>query len=262
MDIRTTGNVAKAVMEAVVREISKSNAGEKIYVGADGEATYRIDDAAERAALEAMEGESVAVLSEEAGLIYLENSPDYICVLDPIDGSTNAVLGIPFYCTSIAVAPWSEDATLQDISSGVILNLVTGDLFEGEKDKGARLNGRKIIGPRDKDHIMASLYLKSNYGIIPSFPKVRAMGAVALELAHIAYGSLDCLMDNRNRLKVTDVAAGMCIVEEAGGVVSDIEGNSLNQSITKLEKVTIAAAGNNTLHQRILKWHKEASAGP
>ncbi len=261
MDIRTAKKAAKAVMGAIAGEVSTSNAGEKVYVGADGEATYRIDDLAEKAAFEALQDESVAVLSEEAGLVYMDDSPDYICVLDPIDGSTNAVMGIPFYCTSIAVAPWSQGATLKDIHAGVILNLVTGDLFEGENGKGVKLNGRKIRGAEDKGDVMASLYLGSNYGIISSFSKVRAMGAVALELALIASGSLDCLLDNRNRLKVTDVAAGMCLIEEAGGAVSDVEGNILNQSITKLEKVTIAAARDKALHQRIVKWHKEASEG-
>ncbi|MFQ5800553.1 MAG: inositol monophosphatase family protein, partial [Candidatus Hydrothermarchaeales archaeon] len=83
--------------------------------------------------------------------------------------------------------------------------------------------------------------------------KVRAMGAVALELAHVASGSLDCFFDNRGHLKVTDVAAGKVLIEEVGGRVADPKGNDLNQSITRLERVSILAAGNPQLHAKLLK---------
>jgi myo-inositol-1(or 4)-monophosphatase len=254
MNLALAKSVAQEVRKAVLESVSLENSGEKVYVGADGEATYRIDDLAEKAALAAMDGEPVAVLSEEAGLIFLDKKPEFLCVLDPLDGSSNAVAGLPFYCTSVAFAPWSKSATLQDVNGGVVVNLITGDLFEGEKGGGARLNGR-VIMPSTKHSpldITASLYLKTNFGIISSFSKVRAMGAVALELAHVASGGLDCLFDNRNHLKVTDVAAGMRIIEEAGGRVTDMEGNNLNQSITRLEKVTLLAAGNPELHKEIL----------
>lgn len=78
------------------------------------------------------------------------------------------------------------------------------------------------------------------------------MGAVALELAHVASGGLDTLYDNRGRLKVTDVAAGKLLIEEAGGVVTDHLGKDLNHSITRLEKVSVLAAANPGLHKAII----------
>lgn len=255
MNLSMAKRVAVAIREVVKESILQEGAGEEVYVGADGEATYRLDDVAEKAALDALEGEPVAVLSEEAGLVFLEESPEHICVLDPLDGSTNAISGIPFYCTSVAFAPWSRDATLRDVSAGVVMNLVTGDLFEGEKGKGARLNGR-VIRTSSKTSLqgsMASLYLNSSYEVISAFSKVRAMGAVALELAHVASGSLDCFFDNRSHLKVTDVAAGKVLIEEAGGRVTDPGGNDLNQSIARLERVSILAAGNPQLYAKLLK---------
>jgi myo-inositol-1(or 4)-monophosphatase len=246
--------VANEIRSKVINNIDSSGAGEKVYVGADGDSTYRIDDIAEKAALQTLGDESVAVLSEEAGLVFLDDDPDYICVLDPLDGSKNAVSGIPFYCTSIALAPMSENPSLQDINIGVVMNLVTGDLFTGERGKGTCLNDKliKTSSKTSPGDIISSLYLRSGYDIISSFPKVRAMGAVALELAHVASGGIGCLLDNRGYLKVTDVAAGKVLVEEAGGVVTDFEGNDLNQSIERLERVSILAAGNARLHTRIL----------
>lgn len=184
-----------------------------------------------------------------------EENPEFLCVLDPLDGSTNAVKGVPFYCTSVAFAPWSAAPSLDDVYIGVVQNLVTGDIFEAERGEGVRLNGKPVRTSPEAvlKNATASLYLKSNYRLIPAFGKVRAMGAVALELAHTAAGGLNLLLDNRGYLKVTDVAAGKLLVEEAGGTVTDLQGNNLNQSITRLERVSIVAAGNALLHSRVIR---------
>jgi len=246
--------VASAV-EGVVREnASRSDAGTHAYIGADGEATYLLDDIAEKAAFQVLEDESVVVLSEEAGLVFFDDAPELLCVLDPLDGSTNAVSGLPFYCTSVAFAPWSKRATLQDVQTGVVANLVTGDTFETELGGGAKFNGKTIktsdnVDPKDST---ASIYLESDFDFISRFSKVRSMGAVALELAHVASGGIDVLFDNRGKLKVTDVAAGKLLVEEAGGVVTDALGKDLNHSITRLEQVSVLAAANPGLHTAVL----------
>ena len=255
MDIGMARKIALAIKKEVQGNVFSSDSGDEVYVGADGEATYRLDNLAEKAAIKALEGEPVAVLSEEAGLVYLDKKPEYLCVLDPLDGSTNAVSGIPFYCASIALAPWSNKARVGDVKSGVIVNLVTGDVFEAEKAMGARLNGRRLKASKKTslEDVTASLYLKSGYDVISAFSKVRAMGAVALELAHVAAGGIDGLIDNRNHLKVTDIAAGKLLVEEASGRVTDVWGNDLNQSITKLERASILAAGNPRLHALMLR---------
>lgn len=246
--------VAAAVKSAVEKAVLGPDAGSEVYVGADGQPTFRIDDIAEKAAFYVLEGRSAAVLSEEAGLVMFEEKPEFLCVLDPLDGSSNAVRGVPFYCTSVAFAPWSAAAALDDVCIGVVQNLVTGDIFEAKRGEGARLNGKPIRTSPEAalENVTASLYLKSGYSLIPVFGKVRAMGAVALELAHTAAGGLNLLLDNRDYLKVTDVAAGKLLVEEAGGTVTDLKGNNLNQSITRLERVSIVAAGNPMLHSRVI----------
>ncbi len=246
--------VASAVGETVRKNVGRPDAGDTPYIGADGEATYLLDDIAEKAAFRVLEGKSAAVLSEEAGLVFFDDQPELLCVLDPLDGSTNAVSGLPFYCTSVAVAPWSAEATLRDVQAGVVVNLVSGDIFDAELGGGARLNGEVIKTSKQSqpNKSIASLYLKSDFDFISRFSKVRAMGAVALELAHVASGSLDSLLDNRGRLKVTDVAAGKLLIEEAGGVVTDALGKDLNHSITRLEKVSVLAAANPGLHKAII----------
>ncbi|GBE56315.1 inositol-1-monophosphatase [archaeon BMS3Bbin16] len=254
MSLELALRVASAVVDVVRKNAGRPDAGTTAYIGADGEATYLLDDIAEKAAFHVLEGESAAVLSEEAGLVFFDDKPEFLFVLDPLDGSTNAVSGIPFYCTSVAVAPWSEEATLRDVQAGVVVNLVSGDIFEAELGGGAKLN-REVIKTSKQSQpnkSIASLYLKSDFEVISRFSKVRAMGAVALELAHVASGGLDTLYDNRGRLKVTDVAAGKLLIEEAGGVVTDALGKDLNHSITRLEKVSVLAAANPGLHKAII----------
>jgi len=254
MEVSLAKRVARSVEREVRAALQRDGLADTLYIGADGEDTYRLDDLAEKAALQALEGESVAVLSEESGLMFLDAKPEHLCLLDPLDGSTNAVKGIPFYCTSVAFAPWSGEASLQDVTAGVVLNLVTGDLFSAEKTRGARLNGRRIkVGLKTLDKpLVASLYLRSNLGLQRLFEKVRCMGAVALELAHVAAGGIDALIDERGHLKVTDVAAGKLLVEEAGGVVTDLEGNLLNQCATKLNRVSLVASGSRAVHDKVL----------
>jgi myo-inositol-1(or 4)-monophosphatase len=255
MTLRLAKKVGAVIKKSVQGNIKRGGIDDEVYIGADGESTYRLDDIAEKVAFEVLRNEGVAVLSEEAGLILPEKRPKLLCVLDPLDGSKNAVQGVPFYCASIAFAPWSSKPLISDIDVGVVVNLVTGDVFEAEKGDGARLNGHRIqtSDKADPGDSIVSLYLKSGYDIISRFEKVRAMGAIALELAHIAAGGLDGLIDNRSYLKVTDVASGKLLIEEAGGRVTDVRGNNLNQSIKRLENVSILAACNKGLHSRILK---------
>ncbi len=141
----------------------------------------------------------------------------------------------------------------------MIINLVTRDIYEAEKGGGAWLNGRaiKTSNMTSPGEAIASLYLKSSFDLIPTFRKVRAMGAVALELGLVASGSLDYLLDNRDHLKVSDVAAGKILIEEAGGIVSDLMGNKLNNSILSLGKVSLHAAGNVKLHSKVLNEAKK-----
>lgn len=254
MDLTRLIETAGEVKKRVHKSLSAKGAGDKIYTGADGTATYRVDDEAEKAVLESLKGESLAVLSEEAGWVFLDKDPDHILVLDPLDGSTNAVRGIPFYCTSMALAPFSHNARLEHVTAGVVMNLVTGDIFSAEKNKGAFFNASPIAtSNKTGSDLTASLYLGGNYDVAASFSKVRAFGAVALELSLLAKGSIELLYDNRGILKVTDVAAGNIIINEAGGVSTDHKGYPINPSITRLERVSLLCTGSRELHTQFLE---------
>ncbi|MDI6888224.1 MAG: bifunctional fructose-bisphosphatase/inositol-phosphate phosphatase [Methanocellales archaeon] len=254
-------DIANAIGNAI-RGYIGADGGERIlYMGADGTPTAMIDDVAERAALHVLknDGRSLRLVSEEMGDVILGTNPEFDIVLDPLDGTYNALRGIPFYSVSIAIG--KND--LSQIYYGYVKNLVTGDVYAAERDRGAFLNGEKIRVSTRKD---TDAYCASIYGcafardfLNQNGKKVRLLGSAALELCYVASQKLDAFLDVRSRLRVTDVAAGKLIVEEAGGVVTDDFGVQLNNPLTIKERVNIMAS-NGRIHDdllaRLREWNK------
>jgi myo-inositol-1(or 4)-monophosphatase len=250
--IETLREVASEVQKAVQPIKDTREAGEVIKMGADGTPTVMLDDVAEKAALDVLRGTNIpmVVLSEEAGTVTMGDNPEYICVLDPVDGTHNAVHGIPFYSISIGLGKYKEDATTEDIELGLVMNLETGDVFEAEKGKGATFNGSRI---KTEDKRLGDstfcIYMRNDIerlsGLLRGVKRVRNMGSVALELCYIAKGDYHGLVDLRNLLKVIDIAAGKLILEEAGGICTP------ETSILNLEGITVVACSSEKLYKDV-----------
>ncbi len=161
-------------------------------------------------------------------------STDYCWVIDPLDGTTNFVHGIPYFCISIAL-------TFKDVPVfGAIYQPMTKEYFWAQKDKGAFLNDQKItvstvdsleqsvpvVGfPYKKERHFDNL-LKLIDKIAPKTYAFRHFGAAALDQAYVACGRLDAvLLEN---LGWWDVAAGMLIISQAGGIVTNYEGKTVD----------------------------------
>jgi len=247
--------VAAAIEQEVSGIIGKPEAGVTLRIGADGTPTEKIDEVAENAALSVLEadGRSIKFVSEELGEKMIGNKPEFTFVLDPIDGTFNAVNNIPFFCVPVAIG--SSD--LSDIKFGFVLNLVNGDVYYADKGKGAFLNNRKIQ--------VSSLSALSELSVISyslrphavvinnhNVRRVRTFGCAALELCYIASGIFDAFMDMRGMLRVTDIAASKVIVEEAGGRISDENGNPLKTPLDVKKRVNIIAS-NGAAHNKLLE---------
>ncbi|GFO96557.1 bifunctional inositol-1 monophosphatase/fructose-1,6-bisphosphatase [groundwater metagenome] len=247
--------VAEAIQEAVLDMIGKPEAGEMLRIGADGTPTEKIDEVAENAALRVlqMDGRSMRFVSEELGEKIIGNRPEFTFVLDPIDGTFNAVNNIPFFCVPIAIG----GSDLSDIRYGYVKNLVNGDIYTAEKGKGAFLNGKLI---HVSDHSELSELSVISYSQRPNalpinnhnVRRVRVYGCAALELCYIASGIFDAFIDMRNMLRVTDIAAGKLIVEEAGGRVTDWSGNPLSTPLDVRQRVNVVAS-NGRAHDKLLE---------
>jgi myo-inositol-1(or 4)-monophosphatase len=232
-------------------------AGIIVRMGADGTPTAKIDIAAEDAILEVLkaDGRSMRIISEEMGERILGNSPEFSVVLDPLDGTYNASVGIPFYNISLAVS----SLDLSHVRFGYVSNLAMREEYYAEAGKGAYLNEKRVKTSRQSEleEICVSVYgyrqnAERTRKIYKKVRRVRLLGSVALELCYVASGKLDALVDVRGALRVTDVAAGQLILKEAGGFITDREGNSLKLPDSVTSRVEIVAS-NGRVHEKLLK---------
>lgn len=228
-----------------------------ICMGADGTPSTRIDLAAEEAIIEVLkaDGRSIRILSEEVGELILGDAPEFTVVLDPLDGTYNSSVGIPFYSVSLAIA--SHD--LLDLRFGFVRNLALHEEYYAEKGKGAYLNGKKIKTSMNSNlrELCVSVYgyrqnVERTRKIYKNVRRVRLFGSVALELCYVASGRLDAFVDVRKALRVTDVAAGQVILAEAGGFVTDGYGKLLRLPDNVTARVEMVAS-NGHVHKKLLE---------
>ncbi|MDI6916618.1 MAG: inositol monophosphatase family protein [Thermoplasmatales archaeon] len=247
-------DIAENIAIVVNENIGNPGIGKTIRNGADGTPTKMIDEIAEKAALAAVKasGEKVNILSEEAG--FINNGGGKTIVLDPVDGTFNAVHHIPFYAVSIAVGT----KTLSDVEYGVVRNLVNNDMFEAEKGKGAFLNNKRIKTKNfdEKNHTF-SVYLgrkasAKSYEISRQARRVRSMGCASLDLCMVANGSTDLYYQMGYPIRITDIAAGVLILREAGGEVYGENKEILDMGFNLKERKNFVAVGDRKCLEVIL----------
>ena len=213
----------------------------KMGPGAGGDISRKIDLVAEKKVIETVKlsGKNPTIIGEECGTIK-GNDAGYI-IMDAIDGTTNVTRAIPFNCCSLAYA---TDSTLSSVVDAAVIDLARGDLYYASKGKGAFLNGNKITVRKHEnikqDEIIAGInisgvsqdLLHSISPIITKLNHIRIFGANALELCFLARGLLDVFMDFRDKIRPTDMAASILIAREAGGLVLDKVGITLDSEIS------------------------------
>ena len=176
-----------------------------------------------------------SILSEEIGKI--ENSDkDNLWIIDPIDGTTNFLHGIPHFAISIALMNKNE------IISGLIYDPIKNEMFYAEKDNGAYLNNRRIR-VSNKKKINECLFATGGQIEIESKLNVRKSGSAALDLAYVASGRFDGYF--QNKLNIWDIGAGLILVLEAGGKINDIDKKSIN--------ILRVNASSNAIYEEMLK---------
>jgi len=217
--------------------------------GAYGTPTQAIDRVAEDAILRQLEydGADLNVLSEETG--FVDRGGSRTLIVDPVDGTYNAVRGIPIYATSLAVG----DRTLGSVTHGLVKDLPRGDTYYAEKGKGASRNGVPLRTRRfAAKESLFSVYLGTRadpaaYDVARVARRVRSLGAAALDLCAVAAGGVDLYYANADpsvRLRIMDIAAGVLLVREAGGVVVDTKGRELEMPVILRARTNLVAAGD------------------
>ena len=168
-------------------------------------------------------------LLEEAGEIKGEDER-HRWIIDPVDGTTNFLHGIPHFAISIALELEGE------IIAGLVYNPITDEMFMGEKGKGAVLNNHRLrvsartdlgdaligTGIPFRGHGNTAAYGKVLDRVMPEVAGIRRFGSAALDLAYVAAGRFDGYWETG--LKMWDIAAGVLLVREAGGYVTEVNG--------------------------------------
>ena len=195
---------------------------------------------------------SWGLLMEEEGAT-VGGDPDHRWIVDPLDGTTNFLHGLPHFAISIAAEVRGE------VVAGLVYQPLTDESFWAEKGKGAWLQDRRlrVSARRDlADSLIATGIPFNGHGdpaqferilakVMPEVAGVRRFGAAALDLAWVAAGRYDGYFESD--LQPWDVAAGMLLVREAGGFVTDFRGG--DRAVERAEIV----AGNDQIHSKLHK---------
>lgn len=200
------------------------------------------------------------VIAEESGVTHGADTRHY-WIIDPLDGTLNFMHGIPHFAISIGLVRAGE------VVAGLVYNPVSDDMYVAEKGQGAFHNSRRmrVSGRRDMHEAMLATgipyharpghdrFLQEMAALMPAVAGIRRLGSAALDLAFVAAGKFDGFWESD--LKPWDIAAGILLVREAGGFVTEINGGD-----KMLESGNVLAA-NAHLHAAIATLLPPITAG-
>lgn len=250
-------------MRQAVLPLAGTEAGRaQLQVGAGGDTTMEVDRAAEAVVLAELQGlfdrgERFSVLSEEVGLKSF--GADYpLLLVDPVDGSLNAKQGVPVFGLMLAVL---DGPNVGDTYAGSVLNLNTGEAWTAIRGRGAWRSGNPIaVLPRSETGWFQLLGLESTpralavaRPLIDHSSKIRILGSMALSLALTASGGFDVFCAPVP-VRLFDTAASLLLIEESGGVSTDIGGAPLGGLACTLDvRSTVLCSPSPELHSEALR---------
>ncbi len=227
---------------------------EEIGLGAGGDRTIHLDQLAEEIVVRHLEqayrsGLRFRLISEELG------EPD------PLDGSFNAKMGLPYYAVVLAV---TDGDRFSDVRLGYVQNLVTGDEYHAIAGAGAFHNGEPLrpTPPAFDGRSIPLVQFDAPSGVEPReraapifarAEKVRQLGSAALNLCHTASGGV-ALQVTPARVRSFDLAGPLLILREAGGIATDFEGRSIDSVSVRLDaRTTLLASLSPQVHAYALE---------
>ena len=240
-------DIAKSIEKTLT--IDRENWGSFVKMGASGSATNYIDEIAERAALKYIDEHNIEVniLSEECG--YIDKGAKKTVVIDPVDGTLNAINGLPFYSVSLAIG----ENDLSGVEYGLVYNLVSKDVYYAERGKGAYFNYKKLVQVKktsinfDEDTIILFLgnrATEDSLKLASKFRHVRAFNSAALEICFVAQGAVSIFyfQHRKSGLRIVDIAAATLILRESGGELYNLStGEILNIKLDLQDRQPLVA---------------------
>ena len=227
---------AEKASKSVIRDFGEV---EKLQVSKKGPYDFvtKTDKHVEKILIEELSKskKNYSFLSEEIGKIENKDK-DNTWIIDPIDGTTNFLHGIPHFAICIALEVQKE------VISGLIYDPIKDEMFYAEKNKGAYLNNQRLR-VSNRSLIDECLFSSNHEGVKFSNLNMRCSGCAALDLAYVASGRLDGFF--HNKINIWDVASGALMIKEAGGIVNDL--NKFDQNNIDIK------ASSSAINDKMLK---------
>ena len=258
--------IGERVRERVAPLLGSAAGRVELGRGAGGDRTLALDrDAEEEVLVElrrlAAAGARCTVLSEEVGRIDL-GSPYPLIFVDPVDGSLNAKRGVPVCGLMVSLL---DGPTLGDVRIGVVHDLVSGERWHAIRGAGMFHEGRGVHAPAFTGSRIEVLGLEGSarwleriWPLVQAAGKLRQLGSVAIALACASTGALDVFCSAKHG-RAFDMTAGMLMVREAGGVITDVAGNSIEHLPAGLEqRGSVLAAAAPEAHALALRHLRAA----
>ncbi|MBJ7601119.1 MAG: hypothetical protein JF922_23980 [Candidatus Dormibacteraeota bacterium] len=268
--LATFERVALKVREVVGPLLGTQAGGAEIgTTGAGGDRTLEIDRHAENLVLSELRalaagGQRFSVLSEEIGLIDLGAEYPRV-VLDPVDGSPNAQRGLPVVGVMLSLL---EGPTVSDVALGTTVDMTTGDRWSAIRGAGAFRDGRPLrpirAGAANRIDVLGlhalPVDLPRAWPLLRSVATFRQLYCMSLSLAYSAAGSIDVFCSSR-RARIFDLTAGLLMIREVGGIVTDLDGAPIHQLAVDLEtRTTLLCSAYPGLHRLALE-HAQKPVG-
>jgi myo-inositol-1(or 4)-monophosphatase len=196
-----------------------------------------------------------------------EKRPEYLAIMDPIDGSVNLERGIPLCSIGLSAVPYAESMQTDDVEVSIIESIFTKETYVAVKGQGSKKNGKTISPSRARNTETAIISYDTNRPLVGSFGEasLRVMSSVhdirrtasnLLDLCWTADGSLDAMIDLRRILPIVHVS-GTHMVLEAGGYVLEESGTRFNLPIDSKNRMSFIAAGTEELAKQFLSLFNE-----
>jgi fructose-1,6-bisphosphatase/inositol monophosphatase family enzyme len=260
---------AKRASDVVLGSLTREGAARVVGRNPSGTPTRAVDRISEESIFaEARESRiPLLVVSEEQGIVELGKNPAYALVIDPLDGTTNALHSIPFFAVSLGLARLSESPSLSDMVAGLVRDVPRAQTYLAARGRGFTSPDpvprmRELPG---KPKPLISLYAygeraaKKPSLAISEFSLVRTLGSVSLEMCLLAAGNIDAFVDVRNLTRIVDVAAALVILEESGCLVTSPQGKKLENALTYTGGLSLVAAKDEGLHGRLIEMVSSAN---
>ena len=262
--IQILRDVSKLVYEKIKEMPGTDEAAGDFGIGAGGDISRNIDITAENTVLNYLKeiNFECVVLGEECGRVELSTNPKGFIIMDAIDGSANAIRGMPFFCCSLAFA---TDEKLSSVTDSAVTNLTTGEIYWASKGKGAFLDKNqifvqkktplyKIVGVNTSGASVE--VMKRLQPVFENHNHTRHFGANALEMAIFAQGMMDVFIDLRGKIRIQDIAGGYLLVKEAGGLILDENLEPLDSNLDYKTRLSFVAAANKEILDEVFSQIK------